>query len=725
MVDQSIEAAVKILAQSSVKRRVVEQLREGAKTPSELATILATKLPNITAVLRDLKGLVYQANPGSTKGKVYVLSETGYEALSALEDRTTRELVSQYASRPSNYRGRVIRSSTTDMTCIFNFPIRQWDFISGRLRHDTEAYTVIGIVTEVQIRAGLQVEGGSKIQEQTSPLYMTNILLLGTLSDQHITSQTPLLPAGSPVNIALEEEVKEVLSTYMELSDTDKTIIFGRTVGRPHFSVALGAVDPVLDILIGDIPRRTQIAVLTKIIKDIISKPNFERQSVVFCFTRKPGEFKHLDNRLIKDEQEFQTSKLDCLFKEYEEWDTGKLLIVDFSSFIHRDFLLSLDQLIKYLVNVNPTTDEFLKYLENEKAGKVSPAVSIVIDEADTLLVWEEHITDFEDMLEKGRSCFDNEILVTQSPFQSTKILRSTSTLLLGSKSIRNLDILNLEHWGHMHFLRNIMKTSSLLADSDYMFFNKRLNFPVLLTLPDSHDVSEMETAESDKVIEKYKVFHKRKGFPSETDREILKKLILIAKKEMEQEGGTMKHTGQLDDNEKERELAEAEAELFEKVESLRQAYHELLMEEMYENKTTPLDDRHYYELFDKVMEKDLLYWITKKEMEEVSKNVVIEGATMKHKFDLGLKNGEEIYLVRYEKIDGKNDTEQIALAQEWVFPTIDIGSSRGKFIFVYDGDLDRVGAKILQHYYNVIVPIHNFKEFLRGEVQKQKNSIV
>ena len=64
-------------------------------------------------------------------------------------------------------------------------------------------------------------------------------------------------------------------------------------------------------------------------------------------------------------------------------------------------------------------------------------------------------------------------------------------------------------------------------------------------------------------------------------------------------------------------------------------------------------------------MEKDQLYLIAKIVMEEASKNVVIEGATMKHKFDLGLKRIKKIYLVRYEKIDRKDDTEQIALARE------------------------------------------------------------
>ncbi|MFZ0514834.1 MAG: hypothetical protein WAM14_24745 [Candidatus Nitrosopolaris sp.] len=48
---------------------------------------------------------------------------------------------------------------------------------------------------------------------------------------------------------------------------------------------------------------------------------------------------------------------------------------------------------------------------------------------------------------------------------------------------------------------------------------------------------------------------HNKKVFPSlddsEKKRELFKKVILIAKKEMEEEGATMKHTDQLDDSEK------------------------------------------------------------------------------------------------------------------------------------------------------------------------------
>jgi len=58
----------------------------------------------------------------------------------------------------------------------------------------------------------------------------------------------------------------------------------------------------------------------------------------------------------------------------------------------------------------------------------------------------------------------------------------------------------------------------------------------------------------------------------------------------------------------------------------------------------------------------------------------------------------------------------RFGLAREWVFPTIDIGSGRGKFIFVYDGDLDPTAAKKLQHYFVIVVSFHKFKDFLQED---------
>lgn len=161
---------------------------------------------------------------------------------------------------------------------------------------------------------------------------------------------------------------------------------------------------------------------------------------------------------MLTKEQEFRTAQLDSLFREHEQSDAGKFLTVDFSAIskpadyyraydtvvARRHMQMTIGQLITFLEDLY--SNEQKKLPKDTYFG--GPAVSIIIDEVDQFLLGEENIRIFENIVEAGRGYFDHRILITQSPFQSTKNLRSTSTLLLGSNSIRRLDILDLEQWG-------------------------------------------------------------------------------------------------------------------------------------------------------------------------------------------------------------------------------------------------------------------------------------
>ena len=72
--------------------------------------------------------------------------------------------------------------------CIFNFPVRQWDLVSGELRGLMGTYTIIGIIKELQIVPTVQSEGHNEIPERTPSTYMANVLLRYSIRSKHYLS---------------------------------------------------------------------------------------------------------------------------------------------------------------------------------------------------------------------------------------------------------------------------------------------------------------------------------------------------------------------------------------------------------------------------------------------------------------------------------------------------------------------------------------------------------
>ena len=74
---------------SSYRRRVLEGLGDGPRTPSQLTEETGMKPPHISGVLRDLKeaGLVECLTPGRRKGVLYSLTEEGRKVVREVRRR--------------------------------------------------------------------------------------------------------------------------------------------------------------------------------------------------------------------------------------------------------------------------------------------------------------------------------------------------------------------------------------------------------------------------------------------------------------------------------------------------------------------------------------------------------------------------------------------------------------------------------------------------------------
>lgn len=605
------EDAAKIIARSSVKRTILEQLIEyGGMMPSELANSLSTKLPNITAALKALSEqyLVYQTNPGSTKGKIYVITELGLDALSAFQNNTRIDLIRRVrkSSLSGNSKGRVLSSSSTQMKCIFDIPIRQWDYVSGKFKYDMRTYITVGVVNEVQVLPSVQIDDTTQTtDEKIQSSYMVNVIILGILSDQESISYAPIIPIGISMDIASEEHVRLAL----ELRDTSEAeyVTVGTTLGRPHIPVRLTA--SAMNIMIGDIPRRFQLDITSKVITDLVTNQGF-----VICFTRNPDDFKNMNNLIMWKLEEFQRARLDELYKQVEDTGNGKFLVIDSSSpseIQHPEWSI-LDEIIKYLRDQWDTRNK-------NKNGilYIGISVSLILDDADRFFARTEHgiiAQVFENLIDEGRSFFYHQIYITRSPFLSDKILRMTGTLLIGSGSVSSIEVLqDSSAWEHQDFFKDpIRKMLDIrhLPESDYLLVSGYLRYPILLTV----------TAQQD-----------------------------------------------------------------------------------------TLEDRKDV--------KDQLYTMASEKIKGVERNTKVQGATIRHKFDLSFNKNSKKYLIKHEHLGQNRSVDQTIQAIEWVFPTVDIESSSYRLVFIYSGDIAPRAYRILKYYYDEVIPFERFKEFLSNEV--------
>jgi hypothetical protein len=129
----------------------------------------------------------------------------------------------------------------------------------------------------------------------------------------------------------------------------------------------------------------------------------------------------------------------------------------------------------------------------------------------------------------------------------------------------------------------------------------------------------------------------------------------------------------------------------------------------------TASDDQR--DILEKEMElKEQLYVMANVKIKGVDRNIKVQGATMKHRFDLSFKKNNEVYLIKYEHIDQSQSVNQVNQATERVFPTIDITSSSYKLVFAYNGRIGVIPFKILKYYYDEVVPFEKFKDFLSRE---------
>jgi hypothetical protein len=113
----------------------------------------------------------------------------------------------------------------------------------------------------------------------------------------------------------------------------------------------------------------------------------------------------------------------------------------------------------------------------------------------------------------------------------------------------------------------------------------------------------------------------------------------------------------------------------------------------------------------------------TSKELKEVEQDIVIDGKSTKHRFDLTFTKNGEVYLINHKRVDPKDPRSQISCAANWVFPTIDV-NSHYKFVFVYSGDLTSGALRILQHYYDIVLHLDKFKQFLIEDLDSNSSTV-
>jgi hypothetical protein len=71
---------------------------------------------------------------------------------------------------------------------------------------------------------------------------------------------------------------------------------------------------------------------------------------------------------------------------------------------------------------------------------------------------------------------------------------------------------------------------------------------------------------------------------------------------------------------------------------------------------------------------KDQLYMMASEKIKGVERNTKVQGATIKHKFDLSFNKNNKGYLIKHELLGQNHSVDQTIQAIEWAFPTVDIG---------------------------------------------------
>ena len=262
------------IIRSSVKRNVLELLSKNARTPSQLADLLNTKLPNITVIIKELSDnyLIHQINPSETRGKVYVLTKKGYSILSEIHTQATigllRPVTVPYEQLNSN--GIVIDNSSFFLRCLFKKFVDSGDIVSTDFSSDTGTHTTVGIVTEV-----IKIENNNPEEKEDSnnSSYIAKVEVLGTLLNGVKIFNSSMVPIGNLIDYASSQ----YLDNLVGVQPQSNPIVIGKSIGRPTIENSVSYPSIGNALMIGSWASEKSI-----LIKDLISELSAKKISICY-----------------------------------------------------------------------------------------------------------------------------------------------------------------------------------------------------------------------------------------------------------------------------------------------------------------------------------------------------------------------------------------------------------------------------------------------------------
>ena len=100
-----------------------------------------------------------------------------------------------------------------------------------------------------------------------------------------------------------------------------------------------------------------------------------------------------------------------------------------------------------------------------------------------------------------------------------------------------------------------------------------------------------------------------------------------------------------------------------------------------------------------------------------VSRDALVEGATLKHGVDLILEKTGRRCIVIFRYLYQPSPLSEVGV-REWIVPAVDIKHDyKQKIIFVFSGNTDYIVLPVVQHYYDAVIQFDDFEDYLRDEL--------
>jgi DNA-binding MarR family transcriptional regulator len=338
------------ILRSSVKRKVLELLSKEPRTPSQLSSLLNTKLPNITTILKELSEnfLIYQTNPLETRGKIYVLTEKGYSVLTEMQSQLRKSVLDNvnFSNNESDSKGKIIDTSSFSIKGIFKEFVNLGDLVSSSYTSDSDINTTIGIIVEVN-----KIVGAGQANGISNNSYIAKIEVLGTLVDNTKISDSTMAPIGNSIDFVTSQQLNNLIGQDSE----SESIAMGKTSGEPAVDINLPFSSIGNLLIIGSVGSGKNL-----LIRDLVSEL-LEKKVSIYYFT---SHFDSFDSERINHISNTINIKLSDMLRDgyFNAGQDKKRFYID------SDFLDLLDNYLKVIQETNLNTIKIDKEMEHEYA---------------------------------------------------------------------------------------------------------------------------------------------------------------------------------------------------------------------------------------------------------------------------------------------------------------------------------------------------------------------